>query len=214
MARMTQAAVSMQWHEARNFAPELRGIDPRTGARTLLTSMGNQMKPVNKRYAQLLQKDAARQLEMTRGPRPRDRRRRAGIKMRLSEAIMDPLNATSNDTGFGVGNTIFLDRVTPYWRQIEEGSTVHVGRQQRAWFVDGAGKLQPPAGFRRGQDQWSPRSATSRSAPLVRIKVPIEAHRFFARAMKQFDMDSYNRELLEVLHKGGVVRSLRAAASR
>jgi hypothetical protein len=97
------------------------------------TSAQNAARLQNERMAEELANYMVKALDEAVAQRGRPQR---GTEL-LARAILDPENRDANIDGFVVG-TDYLDRspAKSYWRGVEEGSAVHVGRLIYGWFAD------------------------------------------------------------------------------
>lgn len=161
----------------------------------------------------------------------RVKQRRAVSTHRLEDALGDPRNVKISGRRFAVGRVAFLNRSqAKYWRQIDAGTTVHVGRVQgRGYWTDGSGKPTPNA--RRRDGRWNPTAGSIRGArgrvikaddgrSLVRkmvINRPIQPQQYFARAWRRFNpraqaLDALRSAITQVLGipMTGVRRSFNA----
>lgn len=153
---------------------------------------------------------------------------------RLERATLDERNRLVTPKTVQIGNPRFLDRSeAKYWRQIEEGYQGHVGRPiVGLWNTRGmSGKWSYHNPSRRGLDTFVTlgrlRQLRSSGAKLTirgtgadgrrtsqmvdwnrlesRIKVPIRAHQYYAkamqrfRAMPQYRINALRRAISEVL---------------
>ena len=143
----------------------------------------------NRLLAETMQDLAIEKLSQTLGRRPADPRRRS--PMRLRESIKSPENVGASAEGFGWFDTRFMDSVTPYWRQIDEGSSVHVGQRLRGMFV-GPGGVTAPNPDRAGTGYFSPGAGAS-----FIIRNPIRAHNFVRAGESQ--VREWGKMLREIL---------------
>lgn len=115
---------------------------------------------------------------------------------RLLDATLDERNFYRQPDGFGIGYAPFLDQsVAKYWRQIEQGTSIHVGRELYGVFgatLTGgwaeskrgnryalAGPTYTYPGKKRG-GKFQPRSTLPNGAVIERAKRP-KARRGFDR---------------------------------
>lgn len=185
------------------MAPELVGLQLQ--ARRLtghITGFGNKTRVIHRDMVMKMAKAAADQIDETT-VRPRDMR-----SGRLKAAVANPASHRWTDSGF-----IFLDHEAMYgqvvyWRLIEEGTHMFVGRQRRFLFLSGkTGRRVQPNPNRRGTDTVmvgrellsstmgpAPTGRKRRGVqrqyeglPLIRIKTPIRAHHYAQYAIEQFE---------------------------
>lgn len=136
-----------------------------------------------------LQEDIATVLEDK--VRARGRRQRAkNDGARLADAIRSSDNRRVNQLGFTVG---YLDEnaaVRPYYRNLEQGSSVHVGRYLSGVFTS-KGATDPRPGLRKyGRDARFPQRDPFRYDrpydPGVKIKNPIIGYRYIEGGIDNF----------------------------
>jgi hypothetical protein len=92
----------------------------------------------------------------------------------------------ANSEGFQMGIYDGLNndvRVRGYWRGLEEGSSVHVGRELRGFFIGRNGQRYGPSADRYRQDPRMPQ--TSRGA-LIIIQNPIPAYHYLEQGAQRF----------------------------
>ena len=127
---------------------------------------------------------------------------------RLIRAIEDPRNRVATSTKWGYGVEAWLDQSPAryYWRQIEEGSSVHVGRVLHgAWSAQrGSGPFYP-FDRRRNQDVFTPMREDGSGFGV--ITKPIEPHLFMKRTWDSFDPREKSRQALyETLVEAGIIQ--------
>ena len=138
--------------------------------------------------------------------------RRGVSTKRLETALADPRNVKVSGGRMAVGRVAFLNRSeAKYWRQIDSGTSVHVGRLQgRGYWIDGSGRATSNMGghMKKGVMTAGPRNGKWISTPgggknargraiigedggsLVRkmvIRRPIQPQEYFERAWKKFN---------------------------
>lgn len=94
----------------------------------------SQVREINRQLALGAQADVVNFIE--------ERIKRKGVSTgRLASVTADPRNIYSDNIGFGVGIEDFLDKSeAKYWRQIEQGTDVHVGQEIKGvWGESRAG---------------------------------------------------------------------------
>lgn len=191
---------------ALGFRPELNGI--KIQARRVngwITSYGNKSRSIHRKVVMEMARIAAERLDETT---VRSSDMRTG---RLKAAILNPSSHVSTDSGF-----VFLDHdamygQVVYWRLIEEGTHMFVGRQRRFMFLSGkTGRRVQPNPNRRGQDTvmvgrellsnamlGQGRKSRGRGQrpyeglPLIRIKTPIREHHYAQYAIEQFEAGNF-----------------------
>ena len=173
-----QRLLALDWYDA-GHARTVKGR---------YTTAANALIPLNEKWSQKLQKQAAARLELTRVG-PKDGRRKF---RHLSSSIKDPENVLFSDTGFGFFKPAHMDKATPYWRQIEEGSRVHVGRRQYMAFAGPFGVIGPIRDRFR-MDPWRTSGTKGGSAWRGTIRRPIGAHRFLEDTFASWDKDAYTK---------------------
>lgn len=125
---------------------------------------------------------------------------------RLERALSDKRNRVASPTMWGYGNPAWLDRSPArYWRQIEEGTRVHLGRAIRGiWAVNR--ETGPYHGFnsKRNQDAFLP--SRSKEAPVGIIGKPITPHRYMEMSWRGFNPKQRSKQALyDVLIEAGVI---------
>lgn len=153
------------------------------------------LKVANQRMANELQYLVLEALE-----EGRVRSRRGVSTGRLEAALSDPRNVRVTGRRFAVGDAAFLSRSqAKYWRQIDAGTSVHVGKSRGGgYWIDGGGRPSSNDEARR-DGRFVPamgRNARGRQIlgddgkSLVRrmvINRPIEPQQYFERAWKRFN---------------------------
>lgn len=113
---------------------------------------------------------------------------------RLEATILSPENIINTGRRWGVGKKQWMDTASParmYWRQIEDGSTVHLERRVHGLFSDGVSFFKAsPA--RRGLDD----VLVGEVHGFV-IKNPIEAQKFFRNAWRRYNTRARARAALQ-----------------
>jgi hypothetical protein len=126
---------------------------------------------------------------------------------RMDAATLDPRNFQQTRTGWGIGVPSFLDNSqAKYWRQIEEGTSVHVGRKIKGvwgqplgpwrgeWYgIAGPGDWSRPGGGKQMFEPFSTwdkrRSQRMQAKPgsfWAEIRRPILAQDAYVRAFADF----------------------------
>ncbi len=166
--------------------------------------------------AKELQKDIAKVLADKVAARGRvqgmARRGRGGRKSendRLGTAIKSPRNRRVSVTGYTVGYLDEIPEVAPYYRNLETGTSVFVGRYLSGVFLPGGlGPAKPTRRHGGGSQRSVPRMVEGGRAgrftqspkngprgfnyerpynPGVRIKNPIIGYRYFEGGMRRFE---------------------------
>ena len=190
MARSTpQRLVALNWYKAGNAR----------NAKGQYTTIANALIPLNERWSQKIRTSAREHLEASRVG-PQDRRRKNGWR-HLGPALGARENLTFSDTGFGFFRPDFMDKVTPYWRQIEEGSRVHVGRRQVMAFAGPFGEAIGPTQQRFRMDPWRTSGTGKGRVWKGTIRRPIGAHRFLRDAFEAWDREAYRKEWSRVVQR-------------
>jgi hypothetical protein len=165
--------------------------------------MGRAAERAHEVLAKELQKDIAEVLEQKVAARGRvqgmSRRGRGGTKSassRLGNAIKSPQNRRVNQQGYTVGYLDEIEAVAPYYRNLEVGTSAHVGRYLSGVFLPGG-----PGQMKRGQYAGrNERRAIGRDGrftqaafnyerpyfPGVKIKNAIVGYRYFEGGRRQF----------------------------
>jgi hypothetical protein len=140
------------------------GVKPMVGAgrdlRGRYTRGQADLFQINWTLAHQLQALVAEELDVGRVPN-----RRGVASGRLRNAILDDRNRVVRKEGFGVGVMNYLDRSdAKYWRQIERGSTIHVGRELPVgvWgssLTGGVGGRSRYGPYPLAGPEWSPTGA-------------------------------------------------------
>lgn len=104
----------------------------------------------------------------------------------LSALMVEGIGWKANADGFQMGIYEGLNkdvRVRGYWRGLEEGSSVHVGRELRGWFVGRNGERYGPSSDRYRMD---PRMPQTSKGALILIKNPIPAYGYLETGAARF----------------------------
>lgn len=139
------------------------------------------------RLAQALQGDIAEVLTVAVGAHGRAQKTEKPAAARLANAIRDERNRRVNATGFTVGYLDEIEAVRPYYRGLEVGTAVHVGRFLHGVFSTGGASSPPRPG---GKDaRFYQRSRYSNEHPFspgVRISHSIIGYRYFEGGQRKF----------------------------
>lgn len=144
--------------------------------------------------------------------------RRSVSTQRLEKALGDPRNVKVTGERMAVGRVAFLNRSqAKYWRQIADGTSIHVGRVQgRGYWIDGGGRPTANSTARNGRWISTPRSSNNArgrkivgedGGSLVRkmvINRPIQPQEYFERAWQKFNpraqaLDALRAAITQVL---------------
>lgn len=104
----------------------------------------------------------------------------------LRALALEGIGWKANAEGFQMGIYDGLNndpRVRGYWRGVEEGSSVHVGRELHGFFVGRSGERYGPSADRYRMDPRMPQ--TSRGALIV-IRNPIPAYHYLDQGAQRF----------------------------
>lgn len=103
------------------------------------------------KYAhELMARDAAKSIQQELRDRVADNGREQNVgrgrNSHLIRAINQPKNRVASADGFAVMLYDYMNssKAAPYWRNLESGSRVHVGRELRGFFLSRSGKAFPP----------------------------------------------------------------------
>lgn len=208
------------------FVPEMAGIQAK--ARRLdgtISGFANKTRVIHRDTVREMAKVAGQRIDDSEGATVRPRNMRTG---RLRAAVENPASHRWTDEGF-----VFLDHESMYsqvvyWRLIEEGTHMFVGRLRRFIFLSGnTGRRVQPNPRRRGQDTvlvgtellssamgptptGRPRRGAQRQyegLPQIRIKTPIQPHHYAQYAIAQFergDYAEYKAKIVKAANESGL----------
>jgi len=143
----------------------------------------------NQRMAEGLQLMAAQELEYSRFGT-----RKKYTTHRLEATILAPENVFNTGRRWGVGRVKWMNTASPakmYWRQIEEGSTVHLDRQVHGLFHDGF-EFHKASAKRAHMDD-----VMIGNVYGFIIQKPIEPHYFFRNAWREYNVKAQARAALQ-----------------
>lgn len=146
----------------------------------------------NQRMAEELQLRAAAQLEESRiGSRRNYSTGRLEATILASENVFN----TGRRWGVGVGSWLKASPAKMYWRQIEEGSAVHVGDEIGGRWSDGS-SIFGPMRSRRSMDELFAVKADRAPASWT-IANPIEAQNYYRDAWRSYNVQAQARAALQ-----------------
>lgn len=142
-------------------------------------------KEANTELAKLLQEDIALVLEGKVAARGRQQRRK-NPERRLAAAIRSQQNRQVNQLGYTVGYLDKVAAVRPYYRNLEVGTSVHVGRFLSGVFRNASGSAAPTGSTAATFIQTRPFRYEKPYFPGVRITQEIIGYRYFEGGQRNF----------------------------
>lgn len=120
---------------------------------------------------------------------------------RMRNVLINDLASTHSRRGFRWGVSAKLNRspAGAYWRGIEHGTRVHVGRITRAVWITSGGRVRSPDAGRYPRDARMPTDwdgALDGRGWIVRIRSGITGYHFMASAADEFAQEGVYREQL------------------
>lgn len=193
------------------FAYGLRGQGVTRKARNALgqfTSMQVEIKIAHRKMAEQVQQDVVEAFEQSLLQVERVQKR----QRYLHKALASPKAVKYNLDGFVYLPAGYLDRSAArrYWRLIEDGTSIFVGRELRGFFRSLEGKTSSPSASRQGADPYMPQMkkkpskkkiAAAKSGKFVKgighpitIRNPILAHNYIEHGVAAFEASGFIEE--------------------